>query len=62
MKFHVTSIGVALAIVGGIATGGVFAQQASVKRDFKTEILGRATVALIDGPRSPAGRLVSWSG
>jgi hypothetical protein len=61
MKSHVTSVGVALAIVGGIVTGSVFAQQAPVKRDFETEIPGRATGTLIDGPCSPASRLAGAS-
>ena len=38
MKSHVTSIGVAFAIVAGVAVNGVFAQQAPVKRDFEAEI------------------------
>jgi metallo-beta-lactamase class B len=38
MKSHVANVGVALAIVAGIAADSVFAQQASVKRDFESEI------------------------
>lgn len=35
---YIAIIGVTLAIFAGIATGSVFAQQASVKRDFESEI------------------------
>ena len=38
MKSHVTSIGVAFAIVAGVAVNSVFAQQAAVKRDFEGEV------------------------
>jgi metallo-beta-lactamase class B len=38
MKSHVTSVGVALILVAGIAAHSVFAQQASANRDFESEI------------------------
>ena len=38
MKSHVTSIGVAFAIVAAVAVNSVFAQQAAAKRNFEAEI------------------------
>src|SRR6267143_4430494 len=38
MKGYVASVGVALAVLAGIAAADSFAQQAPVKRDFESEI------------------------
>src|SRR5260221_14329091 len=38
MKGYVAGVGVALAVLAGIAAGSGFAQQAPVKRDFESEI------------------------
>ena len=50
MKSHVTSIGVALAIVAALAANSVFAQQAPGKRNFEAEIQ-----AAIEAAKTAAG-------